>query len=226
MTHMPFTSWCHACVEEKARDKHHRKVEGQVDKEVPIVFDCCFLGQRERILSIVLECDGEPVPRTIQVEVQRPENTILENSPVGDSWAAERAVQAIAEQVRVIRRGLEQRLELRLSGRHGMAGGACGRPAVEVPSCRRWQDWTRTLERETREHQGQGQAEQFVGTRVTTWVVGGAQARPLSGHVLAFYVLVPCAALELIVGGTEMVLNMSVVYFGSGMPRRATSIPI
>ena len=66
----------------------------------------------------------------------------------------------------------------------------------------------------------------FVGARVTTWAVGGAQAKPLSGHVLAFYVLVPCAALELIVGGTVMVLNMSVVYLGSGTPRRATSIPI
>ena len=66
----------------------------------------------------------------------------------------------------------------------------------------------------------------FVGARVTTWVVGGAQAKPLSGHVLAFYVLVPCAALELIVDGTVMVLNMSVVYLGSGTPRRATSIPI
>ena len=45
----------------------------------------------------------------------------MENSPVGDSranGAAERALQAIAEQVRVIRRGLEQRLELRLSGKH------------------------------------------------------------------------------------------------------------
>ena len=45
MTHMPFRSWCLACVEGKARDKHHQKVEGQVGKQVPeIVFDCCFLG--------------------------------------------------------------------------------------------------------------------------------------------------------------------------------------
>ena len=60
----------------------------------------------------------------------------MENSPVGASranGARERAVQAIAEQVRVIRRGLEQRLELRLSG-HGMAGGAF---AVDLVALRR-----------------------------------------------------------------------------------------
>ena len=197
VTHMPFRSWCLACVEGKARDKHHQKAEGQVGKEVPeIVFDYCFLGsegedtvaiqvtrdRRTRMIfahvvpkngfshehgatelikdiaklgynEIILKCDGEPALKTIQEEVrrQRSEKTILENSPVGDSranGAAERAVQAIAEQVRVIRQGLEQRLELRLSGKH-MAGGARGGPAVEVPSGRRWQDWIRTLERET-----------------------------------------------------------------------------
>ena len=32
-------------MEEKPRDKHHQKVEGKVEKEVPqIVFDCCFSG--------------------------------------------------------------------------------------------------------------------------------------------------------------------------------------
>ena len=41
---MPFRSWCPACVEGKARDKHHQKVEGQVGEEMPeIVFDYCFL---------------------------------------------------------------------------------------------------------------------------------------------------------------------------------------
>ena len=74
-------------------------------------------------IEIILKCDGEPAMKTIQEEVrkQRSEKTILENSPVGDSranGAAERAVQAIAEQVRVLRRGLEQRLGLRLSGKH------------------------------------------------------------------------------------------------------------
>ena len=65
--------------------------------------------------EIILKCDGEPALKTIQEEVrrQRSEKTRLENSPVGDSranGAAERAMQAIVEQVRVIRRGLEQRL--------------------------------------------------------------------------------------------------------------------
>ena len=167
MTHMPFRSWCPACVEGKARDKHHQKSEDQGEKGIPeIVFDYCFLGsedeetiaiqvardRRTRMIfahvvpkkgfshehgaaemikdivklgynEIILKCDGEPALKTIQEEVQkqRPEKTILENSPVGDSranGAAERAVQALAEQVRVLRRGLEQRLGLRLSGKH------------------------------------------------------------------------------------------------------------
>ena len=167
VTHMPFRSWCPACVEGKARDKHHHKAEAQGEKEVPeIVFDYCFLGsegeetiaiqvardRRTRMIfahvvpkkgfshehgaaelikdiaklgynEIILKCDGEPAMKTIQEEVrkQRSEKTILENSLVGDSranGAAERAVQAIAEQVRVLRRGLEQRLGLRLSGKH------------------------------------------------------------------------------------------------------------
>jgi hypothetical protein len=74
--------------------------------------------------DIILKCDGEPALKTIQeaVRVRRSGgNTILENSPVGDSrsnGAAERAVQSISEQVRVVRRGLEQRLGLRLSAKH------------------------------------------------------------------------------------------------------------
>ena len=72
---------------------------------------------------MILKCDGELALKSIQEEVKRrrPEPTILENSPVGDSranGAAERAVQAIGEQVRVQRRGLEQRLGLKLSGKH------------------------------------------------------------------------------------------------------------
>ena len=73
--------------------------------------------------EVILKCDGEPALKSVQEEVKRkrPEPTILENSPVGDSrsnGAAERAVQAIGEQVRVLRRGLEQRLGLKLSGKH------------------------------------------------------------------------------------------------------------
>ena len=61
VTHMPFRSWCPACVEGKARDKHHQKVEGQVDKEVPeIVFDCCFLGsQGEDTVAIQVTRDRQ-----------------------------------------------------------------------------------------------------------------------------------------------------------------------
>ena len=74
--------------------------------------------------DVILKCDGEPALKSIQEVVRnRRENgkTILENSPVGDSranGAAERAVQSVSEQVRVIRRGLEQRLGLKLSCKH------------------------------------------------------------------------------------------------------------
>ena len=48
VTHMPFGSWCPACVEGKARDKHLQKVEGEVEKDVPeIIFHFCFLGSEE-----------------------------------------------------------------------------------------------------------------------------------------------------------------------------------
>ena len=51
----------------------------------------------------------------------RDKETVLENSPVGDSKAngvAERAVQAFGEQFRVIREGLQQRLQVRIPGNH------------------------------------------------------------------------------------------------------------
>ena len=96
-------------------------------------------------------------------------------------------MQAIAEQVRVVRRGL------RLSGKHSDTAWLVERAAdllskYQVRRC--------------------------------------AQAEPFSGHLLALYVLVPCAALELIADGTVMVLNMSVVYRGNGIPRRATSMKV
>ena len=52
---------------------------------------------------------------------RREHPTVLENSPPGDSranGAAERAVQAIGEQVRVLRRALEDRLGARVPGSH------------------------------------------------------------------------------------------------------------
>ena len=84
-----------------------------------MIKDIAKLGYGE----VILKCEGEAALKSIQDEVKkkRSEKTVLENSPVGDSranGAAERAVQALAEQVRVLRRGLEQRLGLRLSGKH------------------------------------------------------------------------------------------------------------
>ena len=185
-----------------------------------------------------MKLDGEPALKTIQEEVRRQpsEKTILENSPVGDSranGAAERAVQAIAEQVRVIRRGLEQRLKLRLSQKHPVTAWLVER-AADLPSkCLVGDDgksgyerWKGKLSMERRSslvrrsttartsRPGSSRTSwKFVGTRVTISVVGGAQAKLLSGHVL-----VPCAALEFIAGGTVTVLNMSVVHIDKGDP--------
>jgi hypothetical protein len=45
VTHMPYRSWCPACVEGKARDKHHSLNDEQDVKGIPeIVFDYGFLG--------------------------------------------------------------------------------------------------------------------------------------------------------------------------------------
>ena len=84
-----------------------------------MVEDLKRLGYHE----LILKCDGEPALRSVQEEVKRRREspTILENSPVGDSranGAAERAVQAVQEQVRVIRHGLEQRLGQKIRSSH------------------------------------------------------------------------------------------------------------
>ena len=73
--------------------------------------------------AILLKCDGEPALKAVQEEVsrQRVGQTLQENSPVGDSQAngaAERAVQSVSEQVRVVRLGLEQRLGVQVPGAH------------------------------------------------------------------------------------------------------------
>ena len=44
MTHMPFRSWCPACVEGKAREKHHQKVEGQVENQLPEIILTPFMS--------------------------------------------------------------------------------------------------------------------------------------------------------------------------------------
>jgi hypothetical protein len=77
------------------------------------------LGHKE----VLLKCDGEPALRSVQEDVKRKreEKTLIENSPVEDSKAngsAERAVQTVTEQVRVMRHALEQRLNMKISGKH------------------------------------------------------------------------------------------------------------
>ena len=73
--------------------------------------------------KIIVRSDGEAALKSIQAEVARirEKETVLENSPAGDSKAngvAERAVQAFGEQFRVIREGLQQRLQMRTPGNH------------------------------------------------------------------------------------------------------------
>ena len=70
-----------------------------------------------------LKSDGEPALVSIQEEVkrQRAYETLLENSPVGDSRSngiAERAVQSVAEQIRVLRASLEGKIQAKLPGTH------------------------------------------------------------------------------------------------------------
>ena len=76
-----------------------------------MVKDIAKLGYRE----VILKSDGEPALKSVQEEVRRrrEESTILENSPPRDSkanGAAERAVQSVGEQVRVLRSALQRRI--------------------------------------------------------------------------------------------------------------------
>ena len=80
---------------------------------VAMVRDIEKLGYTE----VILKSDGEPALMSVQEEVKRRGNdpTILENSVPGDSrtnGAAERAVQAVVEHVRVLRAGLQGRVIL------------------------------------------------------------------------------------------------------------------
>ena len=86
---------------------------------VAMLADLKKLGYHE----VILKCDGEPALRSVQEEVKlrREQPTILENSPVADSrsnGAAERAVQAVQEHVRVLKHGLEQRLGIKIKASH------------------------------------------------------------------------------------------------------------
>ena len=84
-----------------------------------MVQDIETLGYKE----IMLKCVGEPALKNAQEEVKRrrSDTTILENSVPGDSksnGAAERAVKALGEQVRVLRAGLQGRLDLVVPSSH------------------------------------------------------------------------------------------------------------
>ena len=86
-----------------------------------MVEDIAKLGYQE----IILKCDGEPALKNVQAEVQRRRSaqTILENSVPGDSktnGAADCAVKAVGEQVRVLRAGLQARLNIVVRTSHPM----------------------------------------------------------------------------------------------------------
>ena len=73
--------------------------------------------------KMCLKCDGEASLVAIQHEVKRvrADDTLLENSPAGDSRSngiAERAVQSISEQVRVVRNSLETHIQAKIPGTH------------------------------------------------------------------------------------------------------------
>jgi hypothetical protein len=75
------------------------------------------------VKTIILKSDGEAALKHIQEEVRRrrSEETILENSPVGDSRAnglAERAVQSIIGLVRTMKNALENRTGLKFNCDH------------------------------------------------------------------------------------------------------------
>ena len=73
--------------------------------------------------KLCLKSDGERALVAIQEELrkQRIDETLSENSLVGDSRSngiAERAVQSVAEQIRVLRTALEAKLKAKVPGNH------------------------------------------------------------------------------------------------------------
>ena len=167
INHLPYRSWCPACVAGKAKDRMHFKIKEE-NHEVPtIVFDYCFLATNDAKTTIpiqvmldtrtqmifghvvprkgmmdahgcnemcndleklgyseiILKCDEEPALINIQntVAARRQRKTVCENSPVGDSQSngkAERAVQTLSGQVRVLKKGLEDRCKMTFSSEH------------------------------------------------------------------------------------------------------------
>ena len=100
---------------------HHVPRKGMASEHgaEELIKDLSRLGHAK----VILKSDQEPALVAIQKEVarRREKETILENSPKGDSKAngvAERAVQAFAEQFRVVRAALQQRLGAKIPGNH------------------------------------------------------------------------------------------------------------
>lgn len=84
-----------------------------------ILKDLANLGYHE----VVVKRDGEPALRNVQEEVKclREAPAILENAIVANSQAigaAERAVQSVAEHVRVLCNGMDARLRIKVRGIH------------------------------------------------------------------------------------------------------------
>ena len=71
----------------------------------------------------MIKADNEPAMITLQEEIRsrRTDNTILENSPVGESQSngiAGRAVRSVANQVRVLRSALGNRVGINFPALH------------------------------------------------------------------------------------------------------------
>ena len=80
-------------------------------------------GKARSSKKLCLKSDGEPARVAIQEEVrrQRIDETLLDNSLVGDrrpNGISERAVQSVAEQIRVLRAALEATLKAKVPGNH------------------------------------------------------------------------------------------------------------
>ena len=74
---------------------------------------------------VLLKCDNEPALVSVQKEVVRlrAKDTITENSPAEESKAngvAERAVRSFGEQMRAIRAGLQDLLQVHIPGNHAL----------------------------------------------------------------------------------------------------------
>jgi hypothetical protein len=91
-----------------------RKGLAHVHGAEQLIRDIEELGSKK----VILKADNEPATHTLQEErkKQRQEETLLENSPVGESQSngtAERAAQAAGEHIRVVKLALESKVGIR-----------------------------------------------------------------------------------------------------------------